>query len=247
MKKNSFKIIWGFLIILICILAFAFNWFNYQVATLEKIVVEQQAELTRFNNKIEYYEKEIQNISEKTQFWQEEINKLYEMNKSHANCVAMAVLMNEESVLADFYNRSEQEQIEIYNDDSVFANFYGRLYIPDAKIDVALYIGTSQRICDRQDSANIFSLGIEDGETIADHNNQEFRKLFSVKIGTEGYIVLENGDIINIICTDVFNGHNTGYCIIDEEGNNVMDDADYLMYTCRNGWRNVLICLWEKI
>lgn len=171
---------------------------------------------------------------------------LYEMNKSHANCVAMAVLMNSDSVLTDAYNRTEEEQLKLYGDDKIFADFYGRLYIPDAKIDVALYSGNSQAICDRQDSANIYSLGMIEGKTIADHNNQEFSKLFSVNVGTRGYIQLENGDIINIECTDVFNGHNTGNDLTDDEGNSVIGASDYLMYTCRNGWRNIRICLWEK-
>lgn len=174
------------------------------------------------------------------------ISDLYKMNKSHANCIAMAVLMNSDSVLADTYDYTEEEQSKLYGNDKTFVDFYGRLYVPDAKIDVALYSGNSQAICDRQDSANIYSLGIVEGKTIADHNNQEFRKLFSVEVGTQGYIQLENGDIINIVCTDVFNGHNTGFDITDEDGNSVMGASDYLMYTCRNGWRNIRICLWEK-
>lgn len=190
--------------------------------------------------------REIKRLDEETDDWGLEIKRLYELNKSHANCVAMAVLMNEDSILANAYERTEEEQIKLYGNDNIFVNFYGRLYVPDAMIDVALYKGYAQAICDRQDSANIFSFGLDEGKTIADHNNQEFSKLFSVKIGTQGYIELENGDIINIVCTNVFNGHNNGVYITDEEGNNVMDVADYMMYTCRNGWQNVRICLWEK-
>ena len=196
--------------------------------------------------KLESQAYEIEKLNKETEHWQLEINNLYEMNKSHANCVAMAVLMNEDSVLADAYDRTEDEQLKLYGNDNVFVNFYGRLYVPDAKIDVALYVGWAQGICDRQDSANIFSFGTDEGKTIADHSTQEFRKLFSVEVGTQGYIELKNGDIINIVCTDIFNGHNNGHIITDEDGNNVMDVADYMMYTCRNGWRNVRICLWEK-
>lgn len=206
--------------------------------------LEQRIDYLSLNLEIQSYE--IEKLNDSTQNWQLEIDNLYEMNKSHANCVAMAVLMNEDSVLADAYNRTEEEQAKLYKDDKVFANFFGRLYITDAMIDVALYTGNAQGICDRQDSANIFALGLDEGKTIADHSNQEFRKLFDVKIGTQGYIELESGDIINIVCTNVFNGHNNGVYITDEEGNNVMDVADFMMYTCRNGWRNVRICLWDK-
>lgn len=209
-------------------------------------VTEIDERLDELSVKLESQSQEIEELNKQTEHWKFEINNLYEMNKSHANCVAMAVLMNDNSVLADMYGRTEEEQYKLYDDDNVFANFYGRLYVPDAKIDVALYVGWAQAICDRQDSANIFSFGLDEGKTIADHNNQEFSKLFSVEVGTEGYIELKNGDVVNIVCTDVFNGHNDGVYIIDEEGNNVMDVADFMMYTCRNGWQNVRICLWEK-
>ena len=55
-----------------------------------------------------------------------------------------------------------------------------------------------------------------------------------------------SGDGMKIICADIFDGHNNGVYITDEEGNNVMDVADYMMCTCRDGWTNVHICLWEK-
>lgn len=209
-------------------------------------ILKIELHINELSSKLESQAYEIEKLNKETEDWKIEINNLYEMNKSHANCVAMAVLMNEDSVLANAYERTEEDQIKLYGNDNIFANFYGRLYVPDAKIDVALYKGYAQAICDRQDSANIFSFGLDVGKTIADHSNQEFRKLFSVKIGTQGYIKLENGDIINIVCTDIFNGHNNGVYITDEEGNNVMDVADYMMYTCRDGWRNVHICLWEK-
>lgn len=227
--------------ILLCLVFMmtSFGLLYRSISNLEQRVDELSCKLESQSNEIEKLNKETEN-------WKLEINSLYEMNKSHANCVAMAVLMNEDSVLADAYNRTEEEQTKLYSNDDIFVNFYGRLYVPNAMIDVALYKGNSQAICDRQDSANIFALGLDEGKTIADHSNQEFRKLFDVTIGTDGYIELKNGDIINIVCTNVFNGHNNGVYITDEEGNNVMDVADYMMYTCRNGWRNVRICLWDK-
>lgn len=214
--------------------------------SLHQSLEKQEQHINELSYKLEEQISETERLSTLTKNWQLEIDNLYEMNKSHANCVAMAVLMNEDSVLADAYNRTEEEQVDLYSNDNAFVNFYGRLYVPNAMIDVALYKGNSQAICDRQDSANIFALGLDEGKTIADHSNQEFRKLFDVTIGTDGYIELKNGDIINIVCINVFNGHNNGVYITDEEGNNVMDVADYMMYTCRNGWRNVRICLWDK-
>lgn len=135
-----------------------------------------------------------------------------------------------------------------YADDERYAGFYGRLYIPDAEIDVALYCGIEQRITDRADSANLFTWRHYTGRTIADHCNQEFAKLFSVDIGTMGYIRLKDGEIINIKCVDVFDGYNGGTAgITDKSGRCIMSDADYVMYTCRNGWQNVRIWLWNIV
>lgn len=152
-----------------------------------------------------------------------------------------------ETVLADFHGRSEEERAALYSDDRNYPNFYGRLYVPDAEIDVALYYGNDQEITDRRDSANIYTWEDYYGETIADHNNQEFRKLFDVMVGTKGYLQLANGDIVNIVCTNVFNGHNTVDLIVDENGEAAQGRSDYLMYTCRNRAYNVRICLWNKI
>lgn len=134
-----------------------------------------------------------------------------------------------------------------YADDEDYTNFYGRLYIPEAELDVALYCGNAQYITDRQDSANIYNLDRYNETIIADHCNQDFAKLFSVDVGMTGFIRLKDGDIINIKCVDVFDGHNTRYELTDETGECVQSDADYLMYTCRNGWYNIRIWLWDVI
>lgn len=136
------------------------------------------------------------------------------------------------------YNNSYKEWYDIY---------YGRLYIPEVNISVALYEDDAQFITDRADSANIIFLGDSDDYTIADHNNQEFSKLFNVNVGMYGYIELKNGNIISLKCVDVFNGHNTGVRITDENGVNADNRTDYMTYTCMDNWRNVRICLWEII
>ena len=133
----------------------------------------------------------------------------------------------------------------LYKDDYNYANFYGRLYIPSVEIDVALYYGISQSVADRADSAAIFTYGSYTGEIIADHSNQDFSKLFDVFVGTTGYIKLKNSDVITIKCVEVINGHNTGTELTDEDYNVVMGKYDYLMYTCRNGWKNIRICQWN--
>ena len=123
-------------------------------------------------------------------------------------------------------------------------NYYGRLVIPDADVSVGLYLGADQAICDRQDSANLFTMSVFDGLYISDHNNQEFAKLFNVTVGMRGYLQTASGETLNIVCTDVLTGHNTGDYIVDENGNTNLD-ADYLMYTCQDSWQNILIALWK--
>lgn len=141
--------------------------------------------------------------------------------------------------------KSVEQVNSLYADDYNYSNFYGRLYIQSVGIDVALYYELSQSATDRVDSAAIFTYGSYDGEIIADHNNQDFGKLFDVVVGTTGYIQLSNGDVINIKCVDVLNGHNTGTELTDENYCSVMGQYDYLMYTCRNGWQNIRICQWN--
>ncbi len=125
--------------------------------------------------------------------------------------------------------------------------YYGRLYIPELNINVALYYGIKQYITDRLDSANIFIVERRNYFIIADHNNQEFETLLNIRVGMTGYIQNKYDNIgrINIECVDVFNGHNIGK-LTDTNGVEVIPDVDYLMYTCRDSSRNIIICLWNK-
>lgn len=188
----------------------------------------------------------IDELSEKSESMQSDVENIYDIATSHENCVALSMFVNADSILADMYDRTEEAQKIKYGDDVLECNFYGRLYVPDANIDVALYYTNSQFITDRADSANLYMWATYSGEIIADHSDQEFRKLFNVEVGTEGYIRTYAGDIINIRCIEVLNGHNTGLDLTDEDGKTVMGTADYLMYTCRSGWQNIRICRWNK-
>lgn len=201
----------------------------------------------------------IETILQKYQDIHNTIEELYEFNKSN-NILATIVIVlesqyeptEENQQTEETQQKKEEQPTENKSDsgqdsqknDNYSVNYYGRLCIPDALIDVALYYGADQEICDRQDSANIFSMSVFDGLYISDHNTQEFMKLFNVTVGMRGYIQLANGAKFNIVCTDVFAGNHTGKHIVDENGNTNLD-ADFLMYTCSNGWQNVLICLWK--
>lgn len=135
-----------------------------------------------------------------------------------------------------------------YDDDTNYSGFAGRLYVEDLNIDVALYRSNKQYVVDRDDSAAYFDLSYARGHMlIADHNTEAFAPLNAVTIGMIAKIVKDDGAIIYYECVDIFKGHNTGKGISDWNGKSVVKDSDLLMYTCFDGWRNVIVALWNEI
>lgn len=120
----------------------------------------------------------------------------------------------------------------------------GRLLIPSVGIDVGLYYVdwyNGQGVADRRDSAGWYHRYLsKTSEVIADHSTQEFGRLPEVQAGDRAYL-LTGKEIIVLTCTLVMDGHNTGERLTDADGRTVYDYADYLCYTCLNGWRNVRI------
>jgi sortase (surface protein transpeptidase) len=146
-----------------------------------------------------------------------------------------------------FPTTTYKQTITSSKNNNIEFDYYGRLYIPDLNVNVALYYGSSQYITDRDDSANIFMNSSDNFLIIADHNNQAFANLSKAQIGTMGYIdsaYSSTGRRI-IKCVNVFNGHNTGVELTDNNGIKVSSDCDYLMYTCRDCSKNIVICLWN--
>lgn len=128
---------------------------------------------------------------------------------------------------------------------TVNAPLYGRLNIPSAGIDVALYNSYEQSVCDAQDSACFFHLNNNPGMTIADHNYQAFRTLTSVAPGAKAVISEANGGKIYLQCVEVYNGHNTASALTDNNGNIVTSTHDFLTYTCLDSTQNIRICQWD--
>lgn len=122
----------------------------------------------------------------------------------------------------------------------------GRLFIPSAGINVPLYVWNDaaasavsdpdriievvrQQVVDETNSALIYHDGL--GNVIADHSNQDFSALSSVKEGDAAYILA--GDcVISLRCDLVVDGVNTGNGITDAEGNWFTANEDYICYTC---------------
>lgn len=126
----------------------------------------------------------------------------------------------------------------------------GRLIIPSVGIDVGLYYvnwDNGQRIADRKDSAGWYHRFLtKHSEVIADHKTQEFKTLPEVQVGDRAYILTKD-EIIPLTCAWVLDGHNTGERITDAEYDSVIDDADYVCYTCLKSWRNVRVVGFDSV
>lgn len=141
---------------------------------------------------------------------------------------------------------------EIWEEKHMRNWMIGRLIIPDADINVAVFIHGEgadaaeirQNVCDGEDSAILYSDGV--GNIIADHNNQGFINLPNVRLGDRAYIVA--GDcIITLECDLVTDGINTGNGITDTEGNWVSANEDFTFYTCGEDWVNVKIAGFKEL
>lgn len=147
-----------------------------------------------------------------------------------------------------FLGRNRRVDQEI----SVKPGMVGRLVIPSVGIDVGLYTDGEgatekeklQNICDREDAAAFFCDGI--GYLIADHNNQAFQVLDSVKQGDKAFI-LRGHSILSLECDLRMDGHNYGQGIVDDTGNYVSSLSDYVCYTCQDSWNNVSIAGFKVI
>lgn len=135
-----------------------------------------------------------------------------------------------------------------YADDYDYADFCGRLYIPVAGIDVALYNNTWQETCNRSDSAAIFPHRPEDGGSniVADN---ELETLTSVSVGSTAYVITPSGQQINYVCVDAFDGHNdvTGYDALQkDDGTIVWGSAELIVYTCLGDSYNVRVACFNR-
>lgn len=132
---------------------------------------------------------------------------------------------------------------------------YGRICIPEAEVDVALFetknLSKLQTIVDAEDSAAMFKWN--DGNTVvADHSNQGFANLHNdtVAEGTTAYIVTANGLEAYKCVEKIANGWNTGKFLAFEDKTAISTKytSNLVLYTCNNktGTR-VTITVWEKV
>ena len=129
----------------------------------------------------------------------------------------------------------------------------GRIEIPSAGIGVPLNfarleIDDVQRIVDAPDSAAYFWFK-ETFPVIADHNNQGFANLHNVRKGDIAVASSADGRSGKYVCNCVCYGTNTGKDILDNEGFSIAGTvtADLIMYTCCDGWQNILLTYWKAV
>lgn len=124
----------------------------------------------------------------------------------------------------------------------------GRWSIPSIGIDVACFtyvLGSDsfeygQAICDAADSAGYSAYGSQ--YLIADHNYQGFSAIANCAVGAVGYLDYGNSRT-EYVCTGVEYGHNEGTELTDNDGNDVAynNSGGITLYTCYNGWQNIVI------
>lgn len=129
----------------------------------------------------------------------------------------------------------------------------GRIDIDSVGIGVPLYfaqlgVDDVQRIVDTPECAAYFWYkGVM--PVVADHNDQGFANLRYVQKGDIAVSSFADGHRGEYVCNCVCYGTNSGTALLDSEGFDVAGTvtADLIMYTCYDGWRNVLITYWKAI
>ena len=141
-------------------------------------------------------------------------------------------------------------------DESTAASTYGtagRIEIPSAGISVPLYfvrleIDDVMRIVNAPDSAAFFRFK-DRIPVIADQNDQGFANLKNIHKGDIAVAAFEDGHSGKYECNCVCYGTCTGSDILDNEGFSIAGTvtADLIMYTCVDGWQNVLLTYWKAV
>lgn len=114
----------------------------------------------------------------------------------------------------------------------------GRFSCPSVGLDVAVFNSSSQAVCDAADSACQWYSG--GTKIIADHVNQGFYKIKSMRPGTKCYFD-DGTNITEYTVQYLMQGHNTGYDLTDLNYNSMFGRVGFLLYTCNENWQNVTI------
>ena len=108
----------------------------------------------------------------------------------------------EQSVTVEYVNSMPTPE-SIAAEKELNKSLYGRLVIPVADINVALYESSNQVVVNAEDSAALFKLG--SARVIADYWAQGFSNLSKCAEGSEAYIVTDAGSTL-YLCSKSENG-----------------------------------------
>lgn len=125
-------------------------------------------------------------------------------------------------------------------------DYFGMLHIPAVGVTVPVYCGDpSQAICDAVNSASLQLYSFHVKPIIADHNYQGFTKIRNARVGST--IMYYQGQ--KYICSENFNGTNTGYGLIGPSGTDIKYGPSQLyLYTCNDKYgKSIRIVGWNRV
>lgn len=129
----------------------------------------------------------------------------------------------------------------------------GRLLVPGLGVDIALKkISIMSSDQDLQNTVDLPGNGawiIESGwaeNVIADHRSQGFGGLLLAQPGTEAFVCLPTGTILELSCVSVENGLNDGV-LRHPDGTVLAMTEPWVLYTCRQDSGHIRISAWEKV
>jgi hypothetical protein len=99
-----------------------------------------------------------------------------------------------------------------------------------------------QKITDRENTAYMSDY-YDGGRYIADHNYQNFKYLYKVKIGDTALLNI-NGKITRYKCISKRTAYNDGYGFTYYDGTPVR--GELIIYTCNSNKHDILVTIWQS-
>lgn len=242
LKSEQIKIFAGITMSVLALsLATSASFFSERTAKQSEVVEQSIYDLVSVSNS---YDKEKNNHRQKADV--AVLNLLYTPveNEERKNLIDDCNQFMDKKV-------AEENKERLYADDREYANFSGRLYIPSAGIDVALYRGLEHSIVERADSAAIHSKSLSSTSStkscvlIEDLNSQTFANLENVKVGAAGSVKNADGKVVKIRCVASYKGLGDKNELTDLNNQSVLFNSAYYIFTGSSEEGYVYITQWD--
>ena len=181
----------------------------------------------------------------------------YLMRTGEVEVDGHAFYLEEDGTVAPGWHESEDGDFYVCRDGFVLdteaeTGTFGRLVIRDCDIDVAVYTASErvdyQDIVDREDSALAVRERRDVEYAIADRRSQGF-VLDNAKEGSPAYLIRQNGDIEEYVCTRALIGTNSDDDVTDEEGVSIwrQNEGGFVTYASagQEDKEKVWIAFWD--